>query len=77
VRLGHAFIHRVAQPRILVGSGGADVSHRELTTVLTTTITTVRLADTSTYTTTELVPGHTIGLYLASIFRDARVWSAL
>jgi hypothetical protein len=35
---------------------GAAISHRELTTVLTTTMTTVGLADTSSYTTTELVP---------------------
>jgi hypothetical protein len=34
---------------------GATISHRELTTVLTTTMTTVGLADTSSYTTTELV----------------------
>ena len=33
----------------------AAVSHRELTTVLTTTMTTVGLPDTSTYTTPELV----------------------
>ena len=32
----------------------AAVSHGELTTVLTTTMTTVRLPDTFTYTTTEL-----------------------
>jgi hypothetical protein len=38
------------------GSGGnAAVSHRELTTLLTTTMTTVRLPDTLTYTTTEFV----------------------
>jgi hypothetical protein len=41
--------------RILVGSGSAAVSHRELTTALTTTMTTVGLPDTFTYTTTELV----------------------
>ena len=40
---------------ILVGSGSAAVSHRELTTALTTTMTTVGLPDTFTYTTTELV----------------------
>src|ERR1700694_3497210 len=34
---------------------GAAIWHRELTTVLTTTMTTVGLADTSSYTTTELV----------------------
>jgi hypothetical protein len=39
------------------GSNRAHVpqlSHRELTIVLTTTMTTVRLPDTATYTTTEL-----------------------
>src|ERR1700693_982964 len=41
--------------RILVGSGSAAVSHREFTTALTTTMTTVGLPDTFTYTTTELV----------------------
>lgn len=40
--------------RILVGNGSAAVSHRELTTALTTTMTTVGLPDTFTYTTTEL-----------------------
>jgi len=35
---------------------GAAVSRRELTTVLTTTMTTVGLPDTSTYRTIELVP---------------------
>src|ERR1700740_1450424 len=40
--------------RILVGSGRAAVSHRDLTTALTT-MTTVGLPDTFTYTTTELV----------------------
>ena len=46
--------------------GGAAVSHRELTTVLTTTMTTVGLPDTSTYTTirTRIVPGRTTGLCL-------------
>jgi hypothetical protein len=39
-----------------MGSGGnAAVSHRELTTLLTTTMTTVGLLDTLSYTTTELV----------------------
>jgi hypothetical protein len=41
--------------RVLVGSGSAAVSHRELTPALTTTMTTVGLPDTFTYTTTELV----------------------
>ena len=41
--------------RILVGSGSAAISHRELTTALTTTMTTVGLPDTFTYGTTELV----------------------
>src|SRR5258708_30355995 len=41
--------------RILVGSESAAVSHRELTTALTTTMTTIGLPDTFTYTTTELV----------------------
>ena len=38
------------------GSGGnAAVSHRELTTLLTTTMTTVGLPDASTYATIELI----------------------
>jgi hypothetical protein len=41
--------------RILVGSGSAAVSHRELTTVLTTTKTTVRLPDARASTTMELI----------------------
>ena len=50
--------------RILVGSGSAAVSHREFTTALTTTMTTVGLPDTFTYTTIELVSClvRTIGL---------------
>ena len=40
--------------RILVGNESAAVSHHDLTTALTTTMTTVGLPDTSSYTTTEL-----------------------
>jgi hypothetical protein len=52
--------------RVLVGSGSAAVSHRELTTALTTTMTTVgpsphpHLHDNRT----RIVPGRTIGLCL-------------
>jgi hypothetical protein len=50
---------------VLVGSGSAIVSHREQSTVLTTTMTTVRLPDARAYTTMELIScRRTVGLYL-------------